>query len=276
MKKQRSSDWIITFGIVADLQYCNANPEINRYFRNAPKKLKQAITEFNQHDLDYVINLGDTIDRDWKSFDEILPVFSLLKAPIYHVLGNHDYEVEDRYKPKVPKKIGTKKYHDFSLKNWRFIVLDGNEISTYANQKNETNYQKAEIWLKEEKINANFWNGGIGSVQLDWLEKTLKKAEENYENAIIFCHFPIYPAHRHNLLNDKELIQLISNCNCVKAWFCGHNHDGNYGRLNDVHFINVKGMADFESELAFSIVQLDEKKITITGFGHEITATLIL
>lgn len=276
MKKQRSSDSIVTFGIVADLQYCDADPENNRYFRNAPQKLKQAIAEFNQHNLDYVINLGDTIDHDWSSFDEILPVFNQSNAPVYHVLGNHDYEVEDLHKTQVHKKIGTNKYFEFSLKNWRFIVLDGNEISTYANLKNEANYQKAEIWLKEEKINANFWNGGIGTVQLDWLKKTLKKAEENYENAIIFCHFPIYPVHRHNLLNDKELIQLISNYSCVKAWFSGHNHDGNYGRLNNNHFINVKGMVDFESELTFSIVQLDEKKIRVKGFGNEISAHLIL
>ena len=46
----------ISFGAIADLQYCDAEPEINRYFRNAPQKLKSAINEFNCHKLDFIIN----------------------------------------------------------------------------------------------------------------------------------------------------------------------------------------------------------------------------
>ena len=124
---------LVSFGIVADLQYCDAPPFKNRFFRNSTHKLKSAIAEFNKNDLDFVINLGDLIDRDWASFNEILPFFAQLNTPVHHVLGNHDYEVEPQYKKRIHKKLGIEKYYDFSIENWRFIILDGNELSTFAN-----------------------------------------------------------------------------------------------------------------------------------------------
>lgn len=269
---------IVSFGIVADLQYCDAPPDNNRYFRNSPGKLKKATGEFNKHKLDFVINLGDLIDRDWESFDRILPLFDQIEAPVYHVLGNHDYEVEDQYKPEVHNKLGIQKYYDFSMENWRFIVLDGNEISTFANHENSIEYQQAEILLKkmeqEHKVNANFWNGGIGEDQLNWLSQTLEDATKKHQKSMIFCHFPVFPAHRHNLLNDLELLNVLEKYDCVKAWLCGHNHDGNYGQYKNIHFVNAKGMVDTELESAWCLVQLSDDTITIKGFGSEISATL--
>lgn len=268
----------ISFGAIADLQYCDAEPQINRYFRNAPKKLTAAIDEFNQHNLDFIINLGDTIDHDWKSYNGILPIFEGAKSPVHHVLGNHDYEIEDQYKAKVPKKLGTKRYYDFSLSQWRFIVLDGNEISTFANFESSDFYIKGEALLQELKdrgvVNANFWNGGIGEEQLTWLESRLSLASQKKEMVVIFCHFPIFPEHRHNLLNDKVLLEAITKYDCFKIWINGHNHDGNYGMLKDKHFVNLKGMADTEFETTYSIFTLFDDYIQIQGYGNEISARL--
>ena len=268
----------ISFGAVSDLQYCDAEPEINRYFRNAPQKLKSAISEFNRHKLEFIINLGDTIDHDWKSYDGILPIFNQTNTPLYHVLGNHDYEIEDEYKSRVPDKIGIKRYYDFLVNRWRFIVLDGNEISTFANIESSDLYRKGEDLLKRLEshgaVNANFWNGGIGDEQLEWLKTKLSLANQEKEMVVIFCHFPIFPEHRHNLLNDKALLQIITEYDCFKIWINGHNHDGNYGMLRDKHFVNLKGMADTEFETAYCIFQLYDDCIRIHGFGNEISARL--
>ena len=278
MGKEQTQNKEISFGLVADLQYCDSAPLNNRYFRNAPEKLKKIIREFNQHKLDFVVNLGDSIDQEWESFDGILPIFDELQVPAYHVLGNHDYEVADHYKPEVNERIGIEKQYDFSMGNWRFIVLDGNEISTFANVEGTKNYEKAQQVLHEmeqqQKVNANFWNGGIGEQQLTWLNSTLEKASKNQEKVVIFCHFPIFPEHRHNLLNDMQLIALLGKYNCVKAWINGHNHDGNYGQKHSIHCINMKGLVETEEELAFAIVTLKDHYISIQGFGLEISANL--
>lgn len=275
MHPQSSS---ISFGIIADIQYCNAPPFKNRYFKNSISKFKEVIGQFNRHNLDFVVNLGDLIDKDWRSYDGIIPFFKNLKAPVYHVLGNHDYEVDERHKPEVHTKLGVTKYYDFTKGNWRFMVLDGNEISTFANVQDSSNYIKGEKLLEklaqEGKVNANFWNGGIGATQLNWLKQSLIDSEEKNQNVIIFCHFPIYTEHRHNLLNDVEVLKLIGKYDCVKAWFNGHNHHGNYGMLHNIHFVNVKGMVESEFDLAYSVVQLSETSIKLEGFGTEMSARL--
>ncbi len=271
-------DPTVSFGVIADLQYCNAAPFKNRFYRNAIDKLNKAIAVFNDQKLDFVINLGDMIDRDWESFDTILPLFNQMKAPVYHVLGNHDYEVKDEKKAEVSSKIGIERYYDFSLNGWRFIVLDGNEISTFANLPATSEYENAEKLLKSmelaQKINANFWNGGVGEKQMAWLRSTLSKAEKENERSIIFCHYPLYPPNKHNLLNTEEMLSLIKNYKGVKMWLNGHNHDGNYGLFWGVHFLNVKGMVEGQADLVFSVVQLYENRIKVVGFGNEISATL--
>ncbi len=278
MESKQHSKSIFSFGIVADLQYCDADPFKDRYFRNSQSKLKIAITEFNKYELDFVINMGDIIDRNWESFDGILPLLDQLNAPIFHVLGNHDYEVDDKFKSEIHKKLNTKKYYDFSKDNWRIIVLDGNDISTFANLENSENHNRAKKWLAEMEqngnVNANFWNGGIGKDQLQWLQQTLEDAKKTGQKSIIFCHFPLFPQHRHNLLNDLEILRLIENYDGLKIWFCGHNHDGNYGQFNDIHFINVKGMVETASDYAFCIVDVFDNYIKINGYGTEISAKL--
>lgn len=268
----------ITFGCIADLQYCDADPEMNRYFRRSPEKLKGFMAEMNQHNLDFVVNLGDTIDHNFESFDVILPKFKNLRVPLHHVLGNHDYEVEDQFKSRVHEKMGTDKYYQFQIDSWRFIVLDGNEISTFANVKDSKNFNKAEQMLRDmelqQKINANFWNGAIGDEQWIWLEKMLKESELENEKVILFCHYPVYPEYKHNLLNSDQMLDLLKDYSCVKAWINGHNHRGNFGSLHDILFINMKGIVEGEYDFAYSIVQLFEHKLKVCGFGSEISATL--
>ena len=63
---------------------------------------------YNKLNLSFVVHLGDFIDRDFESFDKVVPIYNRLKAPHYHVLGNHDFEVADDKKALVPTKLGLK------------------------------------------------------------------------------------------------------------------------------------------------------------------------
>ena len=82
-------------GVIADCQYCDCEPTDVRFYKKAPARLKQAVTELNTHTLDYTIHLGDFIDRDINSFDTLIPIWGGLKSDRYHVLGNHDFSVAD-------------------------------------------------------------------------------------------------------------------------------------------------------------------------------------
>lgn len=272
------NDAQITFAMVSDLQYAPVQSAKNRYFANSARKLDDVVSAVNERKPDFLINLGDTIDRDFENFDEILSHFRRVNVHVYHVLGNHDYEVDNAYKSSVPAKLGTSRYYHFSMGKWRFIVLDGNEISTFANLPDSSNYNEALNLLTkletEQRLNAHFWNGGIGHVQLQWLEDVLCQASENDERAILFCHYPVFPDNKHNLLNSPELLKMISKYPCVKAWFCGHNHHGNYGLQSDIHHINIKGMVEGESDTAWCFVSLSNTELRLDGFGTEISARL--
>ena len=90
-----------SFGLIADCQYCQIEGTRVRKYSMSDSKLKECVTHLNTLDLAYTIHLGDFIDRDWESFDVVNPIYQQLKMPAYHVLGNHDFSVEDARKGMV-------------------------------------------------------------------------------------------------------------------------------------------------------------------------------
>jgi manganese-dependent ADP-ribose/CDP-alcohol diphosphatase len=65
------------------------------------------------------------IDHDYISFDKPLAILINLKAPLYNVIGNHDFEVEDKFKGQVRKRLGNKKgYFDFEdMKKMEIFII---------------------------------------------------------------------------------------------------------------------------------------------------------
>jgi len=272
----------LKFGIITDTQYCDDEPYMDRYLRLSIEKTKHAIDHFNKEDLDFVINLGDMIDHDFKSFEKVLPVFDQSVASVYHISGNHDFEVEDVQKNRIHEllDIPSRGYYQFHAGEWSFIMLNGNEISTYAYPPDHPNTIEAENWLSQmtsaERSNSHVFNGGIGPTQQQWLKEMISQADAEGEKVIICCHFPIYPDDYHNLLNDRELIKILNQYSNVKAWFCGHNHQGNYGKLKFCHVHNFKGMVDTQDENAYAVVECNDNFIYIRGFGRELDRKLKL
>lgn len=264
---------VLTFGIIADVQYCDCEPSGTRFYRASPGKLREAMHSLKTDSAEFVINLGDLIDRDYESFKPVLQIIDSSGLKTYHVTGNHDYSVEPRLKKKIPVLVQSKEgYYSFVHKNFRIIALNGNDISTYASS-GKADISEASEYIASLKAqnspNAVDWNGGIGMKQLEWLKEQLGKADLAGEKVIIFCHFPIFPENAHNLLNYKDLISTLENYNNVIAWFSGHNHAGNYGNFNLIHCVNMKGMVETETTGSFALVEIYHNKIWIRGSGRE-------
>ena len=265
----KESGYKFSFGAIADCQYCQAPDRGVRKYSASKEKLKKCVKHFNREDLSFVIHLGDFIDRNFSNFDDLLPIYNSLDAPGYHVLGNHDFEVADEYKSQVPKKLGMPaKYYDFKIKNWRFVCLDGNDLSFIAYPKGSKRYQESEAYYHEQKIRSPKWNGGVGAEQMSWVRKVLQAAEGSQEKVILFSHFPVYPQDPHNLWNAKEVIKLLEEFSCVKAYINGHNHKGKYGIKGGIHYLTCKGMVDSETT-AYSIVRVYHDRLELSGYGRE-------
>lgn len=262
-----------SFGLLADIQYCDCETEGTRHYRQSPQKWREAIAEYNRHDLAFVGHLGDFIDRHYESFDTLLVLQKALKAPMYHVLGNHDFSVEEKQLSEVPAKMGMKaQYYDFSVHNWRFIVLDGNDVSLHAT-KGSRQYAAAEAQLQELQqkgsLSAKPYNGGLGEKQLQWLQTRLTAAKRARQKVIIFSHYPAFPDDPHNLWNASRLLQLLDEHPQVVAYFNGHNHAGNYGQRKGVHYLNLEGMVETADSPAFSIIRVHADRLELKGFGRE-------
>ena len=263
-----------SFGIVADCQYNNVVGTTERKYSLSNSKLEKCVSHFNTMDLEYVIHLGDFIDRDFNNFEIVNPIYNGLKMPGYHVLGNHDFVVRDDLKKNVPQKMGLKsRYYDFEVKGWRFIVLDGNDISFHAYPQNSEKFNEASKYFTEHKVTSPKWNGALGSNQLNWLKEVLDNASKNKEKVILYCHFPIFPDDKHNLWNAPEIITLIENYTNVKAYINGHNHTGNYGSKNGIHYLTLRAMVD-TNENSYMVVQVFKDYLQIIGYGREENRTL--
>ena len=268
-QKTKQAKYKFSFGAIADCQYCSGPNRRSRHYSSSAKKLHECVQELNDHDLKFVIHLGDFIDRDYASFDKVLPIYQSLKMPSYHALGNHDFDVADKWKAKVPERMGMQsKYYEFRVEDWRFIVLDGNDVSFHAYPKDSLEYQNAGVYYRENKIRSPKWNGAVGEKQLTWMKEVLKGAEKKGEKVVLYCHFPVYPADPHNLWNAEEVISILETFSSVKAYINGHNHKGKYGYKNGIHYLTLKGMVETESN-AYSIFSIFQDSIKVIGYGRE-------
>ncbi|HLN56132.1 MAG TPA: metallophosphoesterase [Bacteroidales bacterium] len=262
---------IFTIGIFADAQYADEDPSINRFYRISKTRLEEAYDTFKKENVDFVINLGDLIDKDYASFNPVLAIIDSSKLKTYHVLGNHDYSVHDSLKRRIPGLLNNP-YQSLKSEGFRFIFLNGNEISTYGTS-SPFMAERIHVYLDtlraRKKINAMDWNGGISPAQLYYLENELNYAARKHEKVIISCHFPVYPENMHNLLNYEEVLALLKRYNNVIAWFSGHNHAGNYGNIGTVQFITFRGMVETEDQSSYAIARVYDHRIVIKGYGRE-------
>jgi 3',5'-cyclic AMP phosphodiesterase CpdA len=277
------SEPLFRFGVIADPQYAAAVPnlELDRYYSNSLSKLSEAITTLNKEDLKFVVTLGDLIDRDWESYAHVLPLYDQLKHDHFVLLGNHDYAVAPEYMNSILRTTGLKSAHyDFAGGGYRFIVVDGNDVSLFAPPPGDPRRDLAQRRLDELKakdaVNAQPWNGSMSDEQYAWLAQTIAKAETAGEKIIVLGHYPIFPDFVDNAMDSARLVDVLTKSKNVVAYFCGHHHPGNYGETGGKHFVNFKGMVDTPATNAFAIVEVYGERIEIRGFGREPNRTLKL
>lgn len=269
----------IRLGIIADVQYADADQHGTRHYRASLEKLRAAVDTFNAQQVDFVISLGDLIDRYSNSYDSVLAVTGKLRSKLYHTLGNHEFSIGEEEKHTIQNRLQLKNaYYAFTKGNWRFIQLNGNDVSLYANKAGSARYRQAKKILdslvKHKAVNAYNWNGAVGKAQIRWLKKQLRQAVRQQQQVIINCHFPLYPDRIPELLwNASALRKLTESCSCVMAYFNGHVHVSRYSLEKNIHHVSFRGMVEGRDN-AFAIAEIYPTYILVKGYGKELTRTL--
>ena len=265
---------LFSFGLIADIQYCDCDSSGTRFYRNSPAKLDSCLADFRDENLSFIVSLGDLIDRDFESYEKIIPRIEATGIKTHYVLGNHEFSVENEEKSQVLTRLGMeKRYYDFSKDKWRFVITDGNDESVYAWEKGTKNDKKSTkklAQLKEENLpQAQPWNGAIGKKQLKWLTSVLKDAEAKGEKVVLFSHFPVYPKGDANLWNDRQIIELLESSPAVVAWINGHHHAGNYEKRNGIHYFTMRAMVETASSNSYGVVDVYPNRLVFRGKGRE-------
>lgn len=267
-------------GLVADAQYADIEPTRVRFYRKAVARLGEAVDEFNRHKLEFCAHLGDLIDREWRSFDEIMKPLAASRHRFHHLLGNHDFEVLAELKAKVPSRIGLeRRYYHFDHRGVRFVVLDTTDVSTYSHAPGTPGHAAGAAELARLKAanvrQARPTNGGVGRAQLDWFERVARNAAEERLRVIVFAHHPLLPAGGDVLWNADEVLAVVGRCPAVAAWLNGHNHAGAFAVYQGVPFVTLHGMVDTPDTTAFATARILPDRLIIAGRGREPSRELV-
>lgn len=269
-----AADAPFTIGLVADAQYADIEPKGTRHYRLSVARLAGAVEHFNSTGVAFCVHLGDLIDRTWKSFDDISRPLEQSRARWHQLLGNHDFEVLDEHKPRVPQRLGmAARYGAFDHGAFRFLILDTNDVSTYAHAAGTPERARAQEELARLQAaqlpQAKPWNGAIGPRQLAWFDRSCGEAHAAQKRVIVLAHHPVYPAGQHNLWNAADVLAVVDRHPHVVAWLNGHNHAGAFGERNGVPYLTLRGMVETPATTAFATAQILRDRLVLTGHGRE-------
>ena len=143
-------------------------------------------------------------------------------------------------------------------------------ISRVSKIKNERCTKESAYWLAKVKGKENgvVWGGGVDSEQLEWLENGLKKASQENKKVAVFCHMIIFPFTHASMFNNEQIAEILERNKCVKAFICGHLHEGGYVQRNGLHYLTLQSILA-NSEPTFSTLEFCDDKIIVKGFGKE-------
>ena len=78
---------IFSFGIITDVHYCDQEKSGTKDYRESVNRLKEALNTLTIDSVDFIVNLGDLIDNDHKSFKPVIKIFEESGLNIYHCFG---------------------------------------------------------------------------------------------------------------------------------------------------------------------------------------------
>jgi manganese-dependent ADP-ribose/CDP-alcohol diphosphatase len=264
-----------SFGIVADIQYDNENPNGKRNNTASIRKLTDCVADWNAKPLAFTIQLGDIIDGNvtpeatMLDLHNVMDVLVNLRHPLYHVVGNHCVNIQ---RTKLLKQLSLDRaYYAFVREGWRFIILDCMDVSMKGRAPGSEQYDRA-LAYRADNPEAKESGGGISDAQKYWLAAQLQMAGRRGERVMIFSHRSIFnPDKAESVLiwNAADVRSLIDANDHVAVAFNGHHHEGGYGLRNGVHYVTLEGMVQApETGNGYGVVDVYEDWIEIMGIGN--------
>lgn len=208
--------------------------------RSNPHRFKRIANLANSLEPDFIIHLGDIAIHGLNSeFDEVMPIFDSINAPLIAVIGNHDLTKEKPIRANFIKYFG-KCDLTFDIQNVRFILED-----------NSLGYLKKS---QNERIKADLDSNKI---------------------RMMFMHVPPmgpYPKHAFEG-GSVEFIRNIKHTGCEYAFFA-HIHGYDYRMIGERCHSYITGGAGAELN-GHGFAQEIDHVLYVTVDGSSINVKMI-
>lgn len=251
---------LFRIGLMTDLHYADKEPTKTRFYREALRKLDEAVECFNKEKPAFVVELGDFIDKaatveqeiEW--LQTIENRFALLAMPRHYVLGNHC--VGTLTKAEFAAHTGMSKvpHYAFEESGVRFVVLDA---------------CFREDGVAYERDNFSWQDANLPSDQLQWLEAQLGSAGGP---VIVFAHQRLDNSPAHAVKNADAVRALIEKSGKVLAVFQGHSHKNDYQQIAGVHYCTLVAMVEGSGVESSGYALLDvmpDHSLRVHGFRRQ-------
>ncbi|WP_297633276.1 metallophosphoesterase [uncultured Clostridium sp.] len=218
---------ILNFAIFTDLHF--------DHIPDGYERLSQFIQKIKNHNLNFVIQLGDLcIPKDENKY--LLELLESINIPIYHVLGNHDSDLFSKKEILKFFKLNNS-YYCFKYGNIKFIVLD----TCFIKRNNQYFSFNIDNYNKSTDIYPI-----LPDYEFDWLQNELNDDENLFY--IIFSHHSLENNfNNRGIFNRVEIQNLINNVNTPKKKILccinGHDHADSIDLIHKTHYISLNSMS---------------------------------
>lgn len=251
---------VLRFGLVTDSHYADIDTRGTRYYRESISKMAECTGRLNREQVDFIMHLGDfkngAPDNNLEHLALFESVYATFRGPRYHVLGNHD--MDRLSKPLVQSVITnsgiarSRTWYSFVHSGVRLVVLDAN-FRTDATPYDSGNFDWTDTFIPDN--------------QLQWLSEELRASAEP---VIVFVHQLLDgDGQAHDVKNAAEVRQVLGSDGRVLAVFQGHQHSGQYNRIDGIHYVTLQAMVEGSGPAnnAYSLAEVfDDGSIELTGF----------
>lgn len=251
---------LVRVGILTDLHSADKPEKGTRYYRETSEKLREAVGLFNAEQPDFVIELGDLIDRadtveqelEWLAAIE--KVYAEVMVPRHYVLGNHC--VDTLTKAEFAAHTGASKmpHYSFDVGGVHFVVLD----ACYRSD--------GEPYGRK---NSDWQDANIPSAELSWLEADLAKS---VSPVIVFAHQRLDEAGKHGVRNSGAVRELLEKHGRTLAVFQGHSHKNEYQQIRGIHYVTLVAMIEGSGaeNSGYGMLEiLPDRSLRLRGFHRQ-------
>ena len=218
-------------GLITDMHYADKAPGGTRHYRESRDKLREAVAQFARDKPNFVVELGDlidkaeTVEKEIGYLKTIEKEYAALKCPRHYVLGNHC--VATLTKEQFLDNCGAQKpYYSFDDGNHHFVVLDA------CFNKDLESYRPGNfVWS----------DANIPPAEIEWLADDLKNTKRK---TIVFAHQRLDIKAAHTVKNAAAVRRVLEASGKVLAVFQGHHHRNDHHEIGDIHYLTMAAMVE--------------------------------